>query len=109
MGAAWALVAAESEQDVAAVVMFYGAAEADYGQVSAKILGHFAEVDEWEPREYIETMQAEMNAAGLDVTLHFYPKVGHWFMESDRPDFDSDSANLAWERTFEFLNSSLRA
>lgn len=108
MGAAWALVVAEREQDVTAVVMFYGAAEADYGQVSAKILGHFAEVDEWEPREYIDTMQAEMNAAGLDVTLHFYPKVGHWFMESDRPDFDPDAASLAWKRTLEFLNSSLR-
>ncbi|HAV78727.1 MAG TPA: dienelactone hydrolase family protein [Anaerolineae bacterium] len=107
MGAAWALVVAEREQDVAAVVMFYGAAEADYSQVSAKILGHFAEVDEWEPREYIDTMQADMTAAGLDVTSHFYPKVGHWFMESDRPDFDSDSASLAWQRTFEFLKQNL--
>jgi carboxymethylenebutenolidase len=106
MGAAWALVVAEREQDVAAVVMFYGAAEADYSQVRAKILGHFAEVDEWEPREYIDTMQAEMNVAGLDVTLHFYPEVAHWFMESDRPEYDSESASLAWQRTFEFLNSS---
>jgi carboxymethylenebutenolidase len=108
MGAAWALVVAEREQDVAAVVMFYGAAEADYSQVRAKVLGHFAEVDEWEPREYIDTMQAEMKSAGLDVTLHFYPGVAHWFMESDRPEFDSDLAKLAWDRTFEFLNMSLR-
>jgi dienelactone hydrolase len=51
-------------------------------------------------------MQAEMNVAGLDVTLHFYPEVAHWFMESDRPEYDSESASLAWQRTFEFLNSS---
>ncbi len=109
MGAAWALDTAENDPNVSSVVMFYGAGEADYKKVGAKVLGHFAEVDEWEPLEYVKEMEKGMKDGGVDVTLHLYPEVAHWFMESDRPEYDSDSANLAWERTFEFLNSSLRA
>jgi carboxymethylenebutenolidase len=107
MGAAWALVVAETESDVAAVVQFYGAAEADYSQVHAKIQGHFAEVDEWEPMEYVRQMEADMKSAGLDVTLHLYPNVGHWFVEEDRPEYDPEAAKLAWERTFEFLRKNI--
>ena len=42
------------------MVQFYGAGEADYSQVKAKILGHFAEVDEWEPIEYVRQMEEGM-------------------------------------------------
>ena len=109
MGAAWALDTSANDPNVATVVMFYGAGEVDYKKVSAKVLGHFAEVDEWEPLEYVKEMQQGMEDGGVDVTLHLYPKVAHWFMESDRPEYDSESAKLAWDRTFEFLNMSLRA
>jgi len=108
MGAGWALETAANDPSVVAVVMFYGAGEADYKTVSAKVLGHFAEVDEWEPLEYVKAMGQGMKDGGVDVTLHFYPKVAHWFLESDRPEYDSAAASLAWERTFEFLDSSLR-
>jgi carboxymethylenebutenolidase len=107
MGAAWSLVVAENEPDVSAAVLFYGAGEADYSKVKAKILGHYAEVDEWEPIEYVREMEAGMKAAGLDVTLHTYPKAGHWFVEEDRPEYDSASALLAWPRTYEFLRKNL--
>lgn len=109
MGAAWALGTAENDPNVSTVVMFYGAGEADYKKVNAKVLCQFAEVDEWEPLEYVKEMEKGMKDAGVDVTLHLYPRVAHWFMESDRPEYDSESASLAWERTFEFLNSSLQA
>ena len=107
MGASWALTIAANEPDVAAAVIFYGAAEADFNKVKAKVLGHFAEVDEWEPIEYVRKMEADMKAADLDVTLHVYPKAGHWFVEEDRPEYDSASAILAWSRTFEFLRKYL--
>jgi carboxymethylenebutenolidase len=107
MGAAWALFVAENEPDVSATALFYGAGEADFSKVRAKILGHYAEVDEWEPLEYVRAMEADMKTAGLDVTLHIYPKVGHWFVETDRPEYDSASALLAWSRTYEFLRKNL--
>jgi carboxymethylenebutenolidase len=107
MGAAWSLVVAETNPDVSAAVLFYGAGEADFSKVKAQILGHYAEVDEWEPLEYVRVMEADMKAAGLEVTLHLYPKAGHWFVEEDRPEYDSASALLAWSRTYEFLRKNL--
>ena len=107
MGSGWALAVAERNPDVSAAVLFYGAGEADFSKVKAKVLGHFAEVDEWEPLEYVQGMEAGMKSAGLDVTLHLYPKVAHWFVEEDRPEYDSASAQLAWSRTYEFLRKNL--
>ena len=107
MGASWAVVVAANEADIAAVTMFYGAGEADFKQVKAKVLGHFSDVDEWEPLEWVNKMEAEMKSAGVDVTLHIYPEAGHWFAETDRPEYDADAAALAWERTYEFLKKNL--
>jgi len=107
MGASWSLGVAENEPDVSAAVLFYGAGDADFSKVKAKILGHYAEVDEWESLDYVRAMEADMKTAGLDVTLHIYPKVGHWFVEEDRPEYDSASALLAWSRTYEFLRKNL--
>ena len=107
MGAAWSLMVAENVPNVSAAVLFYGAGEADFSKVKAKVLGHFAEVDEWEPIEYVRAMEAGMKSAGVDVTLHIYPKAGHWFVEEDRPEYDSASALLAWSRTYEFLRKNL--
>jgi carboxymethylenebutenolidase len=108
-GAAWALVAAANDPEkVAGTVLFYGAyPDMDFNKVKSKVLGHFCEVDEWEPIEGVREMESSMKAANVDVTLHFYPKAGHWFVEEDRPEYDSAAATLAWARTLEFLKSSL--
>ena len=107
MGASWALLVAANEPDIAAVVQFYGAGEADYGNFKAKVLGHFSDVDEWEPLEWVRKMEADMKSAGVDVTLHLYPGAAHWFIEADRPEYDSAAASLAWSRTYEFLRKNL--
>lgn len=109
MGAAWAMVlAALRPDDVGAVTLFYGAAEADYARCKAAILGHFSPTDEWEDLECVQQMEAEMKAAGLSVTLHMYPGAGHWFLEEDRPDaYHAESARLAWDRTLAFMREHL--
>jgi len=108
MGAAWSMmIAVEAQERVSAVVLFYGATDEDFTKVRAKTLGHFAEVDEWEPMDGVRGMEEKMKGAGLDVTLHIYPDVAHWFMESDRPEYDPAAATLAWERTIEFLKKEL--
>lgn len=107
-GAAWSLIAAAHDPDnVTATVLFYGVYEVDFGKVKSKILGHFGDRDEWEPLEGAKEMETAMKAAGLDVTLHIYPGVSHWFVETDRPEYDPAAANLAWERTFAFLKENL--
>ena len=75
--------------------------------MTSKVLGHFSDNDEWEPSEGVREMEASMKAAGLETSLHIYPGVHHWFMESDRPEYDPESAQLAWQRTFEFLKHNL--
>ena len=107
MGAAWSMIVAANEPNVSTVVLFYGAYAPDLSHMKAKVLGHFAEVDEWEPLDGVKAVEKEIKAAGLDVTFHIYPGVAHWFVESDRPEYDAAAASLAWDRTFEFLKKNL--
>jgi carboxymethylenebutenolidase len=107
MGASWALTVAANEPDVSVAVLFYGSDGVDFTTVQAKVLGHYAEVDEWEPLDGIRAMEKDMKAAGVETTLHYYPNVAHWFMEEDRPEYDPAAASLAWERTFDLLRVSL--
>ena len=108
-GAAWGiLLSTLRPEDIAAVVVFYGAYPVDFAGARAAYLGHFAETDEWEPMEGVREMEAAMVAAGRDVTLHTYPEAGHWFFESNRPEsYLPSAAQLAWERTVEFLRRYL--
>lgn len=109
MGAAWALVAcASSPEKLASAVLFYGIGEADLARVKAKIQGHYAETDEWEPPEGVQVMEKDMRAAGVDVTFYTYPGMQHWFMEEDRPEYDPQAAKLAWERSLDFLKKYVK-
>lgn len=108
MGAAWALIVASAVPDqVGATVLFYGNEDVDVTKITAKVMGHFSDNDEWEPNEWVDKKFGEMEAAGVDATRHTYPGVAHWFMESDRPEYDAAAAQLAWERTVEFLKNNL--
>jgi carboxymethylenebutenolidase len=108
MGGAWALIAAANKpEEFGAIVLFYGNEGVDYGKITARVMGHYSDNDEWEPNEFVENTFAEFKKAGVDATLHIYPGVAHWFVEEDRPEYDSSAAALAWERTFEFLRSAL--
>lgn len=108
MGGAWALItAAYKPEQIAAIVLFYGNEGVDYSKVTAKVMGHYSDNDEWEPNEFVENTFAEFKKAGVDATLHIYPGVAHWFVEEDRPEYDPAAASLAWERTVEFLKKNL--
>ena len=104
MGAAWALwLSTERPAEVAAVALFYGSYPTDFSAAQAAYLGHFAEGDEWEPLEDVQAMEQALREAGREVTFHIYPNVAHWFMESDRPEYNAAAAELAWTRTLAFL------
>ena len=105
MGAAWALVlASERPEDIHKVVLFYGNYEGmDYSKIRADILGHYADVDEWESMDGVRATEADLRTVGLDPTFRFYTNTKHWFFEEDRPEYDPQAAKLAWTRTLEFL------
>lgn len=107
-GAAQALVAAAGDpENIAATVLFYGVYDVDFAKIKSKVLGHFGERDEMEPLEGVKWMETAMQDAGVDMTVHIYPGVNHWFIETDRPEYDSAAADLAWERTIAFLKENL--
>ena len=80
MGTDWAVITAANEMDVAATVLFYGGWSTDFSKMKSKVLGHYAETDEWVPLEKVKEMEKNVKAAGVDVAIHLYPKTAHWFM-----------------------------
>ena len=105
MGAYYALDLSGTEPGhVKRVVVFYGSGPGDFAASRAEYLGHFAENDPYEPAEDLAALEEALRAAGRPATFHRYPGTGHWFFESDRTDaYDAGAADLAWERTLEFL------
>jgi carboxymethylenebutenolidase len=102
MGGSWAL---SLEEPFTRLVTFYGLNDPRYVSSSAAILGHFAENDEWEPDEQVRALETHLKEAGKPITIYRYPDAAHWFFEEDRPEFHPTAAQLAWERTLEFLRS----
>jgi len=109
MGASWALVlASHSPDEIAALVLFYGAEEVDFSRVRAACQGHFAEDDEWTPIDESRQMEDKMRAAGVTTSFYTYPRTGHWFFEEDRLEaYNAAAAQLAWERMITFLGKQI--
>lgn len=108
MGAWWSMVAAMNDpENIAATVLFYGIGDGDFNRLKSKVLGHYSDHDEWEPLDGVRAMENSLREAGVDAALHIYPGVGHWFVEEDRPEYDPAAAQLAWDRTIEFLKKNL--
>ncbi len=108
-GAAWTLVAAtRAPEQFGAAVVFYGTAgPMDFSPMKAAFLGHYSDVDPEEPIDGIRATQKAMQEAGVKATFEMYPGLPHWFMEDNRPEYNPAAAQLAWERTFEFLKKNL--
>lgn len=91
-----------------AVVLYYGTGDPDLGSWKIPVLGHFAEIDDFEPLEDVRTLFASLEAGSAEVELIVYPGTGHWFASEDVPDaFDVNAATAAWETTVDFLQGHL--
>jgi len=111
MGASWALwLSARAPDTVSAVVAFYGSQDIDFKGSQSAYLAHFAEHDEFVDDDAIAFLEATLRLEGRPVEFHRYPGTGHWFFESDRPPaYHSVAADLARQRTIDFLRSHLAA
>lgn len=109
MGGHWALwLAQQPGLPIGATVTYYGARSGDFGHSSGPCLGHFAQTDEWVSAASRTKLKKSLEAAGRVATFHVYPGTNHWFSEPDRPDvYNPQAAELAWERTVEFLRLNL--
>jgi carboxymethylenebutenolidase len=108
LGAYYALdLSANAPETIRSVVLFYGTGPTDFSKSRADYLGHFAELDEFEPPSNVASLEESLKDAGRPVTFYSYPGTGHWFFEPDRVQvYNPAAASLAWERTIAFLRRS---
>ena len=108
-GGYWALWLAVQQPDkVRAVTIFYSTSEGDFKRSKAAFLGHFAEKDPYEPDEGVRHLEKDLKDANRPTTFYTYPGTGHWFFEKDRQEaYRPQAAQLAWERTRDFLHDQL--
>ncbi len=105
LGAGYALgLPAAVPELIRSVVVFYGTNPLESNESEAAYLGHFAENDQFEPREGVDKLEQYLKGLGRPVTFYHYPGTGHWFFEPDRADaYNPAAAQLAWDRTLAFL------
>jgi carboxymethylenebutenolidase len=109
LGGAYALdMSINMAEQIDAVVIFYDSYPGlDYRSAQAAYLCHFAEDDRFLQAESVAQMEQELQAAGRPVTVYTYPGTKHWFFEDNRPEYDAEAVQLAWERTIQFLHECL--
>jgi carboxymethylenebutenolidase len=95
---------------LAAGVPFYGAAPAveDVPKIKAALLLQFAETDpnintRWPDYE------AALKASGVRYQAYVYPKTNHGFHNDTTPRYDAEAAKLAWQRTVDHFNKTLKS
>src|SRR5205823_9394585 len=77
------IVAAQQGEKIGAVVPYYGFpqgdGEPDWSGLTAPVLGHMAENDDFLPPTAIEALGEKLRGMCKDVTIHVYPGTGHAF------------------------------
>ncbi|MEX0768587.1 MAG: dienelactone hydrolase family protein [Microthrixaceae bacterium] len=105
MGASWALwLATRLPLDVDAVVAYYGCQNIEFDDLAAPVLGHFAQSDPLVTEDDLVEMHSRLLLSEKSFELHRYEGTSHWFAESGvEGHFNASAAELAWQRTMEFL------
>ena len=93
---------------VRAISLFYGTGGGNLDKTQAVFQGHFAENDEWgaSPQK-AQALEKRIIAANQTATFHVYPDTTHWFFEDDNEAYNDEAAQLAWQRTVEFMHTQL--
>lgn len=105
----WAMWSPAKRDRVVASVVYYGTTGGSIlSQARVPVLGHFAETDLYETDEGVAAFEESLRSAGRDVVIHRYPGTGHWFAEPSRDAYRPEAADLAFERTVDFLREHLK-
>jgi carboxymethylenebutenolidase len=113
MGGGFVLVLAAQQGDkIGAAVPFYAVLGEDYPSfenLSAPVLGHFGEQDEFQSHDQVRELAATIEQqSGKRPDFRFYP-AGHAFFNDENllGTYDPDQATKAWEATVSFLRAHL--
>jgi carboxymethylenebutenolidase len=107
-GAHWSVWTATQRDTVAASIVYYGTTGGPVlDSPGGPVLGHFAEDDPFEGPDDVAAFEGALRAAGRESTIYLYPGTGHWFAEPSRDAYRREAADLAFDRTVEFLRGLL--
>ncbi len=95
--------------DLAAAVPFYGSqpAAADAARIKAPLLIHYAALDGRVNAGW-PAYETALKANNVTYTAYIYEGTNHGFHNDTTPRYDKAAATLAWDRTIEFLNKTLK-
>jgi carboxymethylenebutenolidase len=113
MGGGFVLMLAAQQGDkIGAAVPFYGVGQGlpdEYAGVTAAVQGHYGESDDFYPADKAREQEKQIREeSGAEVEFFFYP-AGHAFHNDENllGTYDAENAELAWQRTVDFLASRL--
>ena len=114
MGGGLALVLACQRPDaVKATAPYYGVipwptAQPDWSALDAKVVGEYAELDDFAGPEATRALESQLRELGKDATMHIHSGCHHAFFNDTRPEvYDAEHSAEAFERTVELFRSVL--
>ena len=89
-------------------VIGWPSAQPDWSRLAAKVVGEYAEHDDYAGPAASAAFQQTLRDLGHDATLHVHPGTHHAFFNDTRPEvFDAAASATAFARTLDLLRSTL--
>lgn len=109
-GGGWSYQMAKNDLGVKSTVMYYGqfSPDDDFEHMKAHIQGHFGADDMSIKVDDVKEFQAALNTHNGVHEVYIYPNAGHGFANPENPSYNKEAADLAWQRTVDFLNRTLK-
>ena len=114
MGGGLALVVASKRPDaIAACAPYYGvipwaSAQPDWGAIKAKVVGEYAELDDFANPEAVRSLEATLRDKGVDATMHIHPGTHHAFFNDSRPEvYSAEASAESFARTVALFREAL--
>lgn len=114
MGGGLALVLACQRPDaIAAAAPYYGvipwsSAQPAWQDLRAKVVGEYAELDDFAGPQAVAALQEQLRGLGKDVDLHVHAGCHHAFFNDSRPEvYDAGASKIAFDRTVDLFRTTL--
>jgi carboxymethylenebutenolidase len=107
------IIAANRPDKVKAVVAFYGfpqgPAEPDWSKLTASVMGHMAEHDDFFSPAAAKALETKLKGMGKNVTFTIHPGTGHAFMGPHNAlgTLNAELAAKIWPQAVSFLKKNL--
>lgn len=104
--------ALNTQQPLAATVIYYGNLVTDEQQVSKihwPVMGVFGSEDQSIPVATVDEFKAALDANNITNEVYVYDGVGHAFANPSGDNYAPDETKDAWEKTLDFLGRHVKA